>query len=105
MTIDSTNVYWGNYGSGTVMKVSLAGGTPTQLVSGVTPWDVAVDPVTQNLYFTNFSAGDVMSVPVAGGTLVTLAAGQSDPARLVVDSTNVFWTDQTTTGFVMTVSK
>ena len=44
IAVDATNVYWTNYGSGTVMKVPLAGGVATTLASGMTgPLGIVVD--------------------------------------------------------------
>lgn len=50
ITVDETNVYWTEYGSGTVKKVPKSGGTIVTLVSGLySPSDIAVEnpPETQ----------------------------------------------------------
>lgn len=60
IAVDSTSVYWTNYAGGTVMKVSIGGGTPTALASGQSlPPGIAVD--STRVYWT--SGGSVMMAP------------------------------------------
>ena len=64
-TVDSENVYWTDYGNacssspacrGSVMKLPLAGGTPTTLASGrVGPTWIAVDAT--RVYWVNYGGG------------------------------------------------
>jgi hypothetical protein len=97
IAVDATSVYWtdsgGNCdsgGCGRVMKVSLAGGAPTTLASGLPyPHDIAVDAT--NVYWTDSSA--IMKAPLNGGIPTTLASGQSDVGYIAIDATNAYWTD------------
>jgi hypothetical protein len=92
IAVDSTWVYWANYGDGRVMKVAIAGGTPVTVASGQrTPYGVAVD--STYVYWTNFGVGMVMKAPISGGTPMTLASGQGSPFQLAVDSNSVYWTN------------
>ena len=72
IAIDSTNAYWTNQGSGTVMKGSVGGGTPAPLAANQSsPHGIAVDATS--VYWTNNGDGTVMKVPIAGGTPKVIA--------------------------------
>jgi formylglycine-generating enzyme required for sulfatase activity len=97
IAVDSTSVYWANYGSGgTVTKVATGGGTVTPLASGQSyPYGIAVDATS--VYWTNsYSPNTVMKVPTGGGTLTTLASGQDVARSIAVDATSVYWTNSYT---------
>lgn len=96
---DGTNVFWTDWGKGTVMKAPLDGGAATALVTGETkPLGIAVDGT--HAYWTNCyamngpapCAGTIRKVPKAGGAPVQLASGQVNPFGIVVDGAHVFWT-------------
>ncbi len=104
MAVDSTSVYWVNYGSnngtadGTVMKAPLGGGTATQLAGGqISPRGIAVD--STGVYFASSTA--VLKVGLGGGTVTTIVPGQDWPGGLVVDSTSIYWTNSVNNGAVM----
>ncbi len=60
IAVDATSVYWTTYLGGTVMKVSLDGGTTTLLASGQnSPQDIAVDATS--VYWTTHG-GTVMKL-------------------------------------------
>jgi hypothetical protein len=85
--VDGTSAYWTNSGVGTVLKVPLAGGTPTTLASGqCTPAGIAID--STSVYWTNSSEngnnGTVMKVALDGSGMTTLASGQSYPNSIAV---------------------
>ncbi len=93
LVVDSTNLYWTDYGEGAVMKAPLAGGASTTLASGQIfqgfPGDygtLAVDAT--NVYWT--SALAVMSVPISGGSATTLYG--SGGGAIAADGMNVYWT-------------
>ena len=101
IAVDSTNVYWTNYGNGppyndgSVMTVPLGGGTPTTQASGLAaPWGITVD--STGVYCTdNKNPGYVYQFFIGGmGQGTTLASLQANPWGIAVDSTSVYWTDQ-----------
>jgi hypothetical protein len=110
LAVDTTSVYWidflwNNALGGAVLKAPLAGGTPQMIASGLNvPWDIAVDP--SGVYWTTTGTGtdsgaeqgnegSVMMLGFGNPTPTVLASGQSAD-RLVVDSANVFWTNEGT---------
>jgi hypothetical protein len=102
MAVDGTSstvssyVYFTEYtSSGTLKKVSAAGGTPTTLASGLNwPYDVAID--STYAYWTETGTigsgtGAVKKITLTGTGLTTLASGLADPYDIDVDATNVYW--------------
>jgi hypothetical protein len=82
IAIDSSRVYWTNYGSnfgssdGAVMAVPIAGGTPTTLASGINAANgIGVDGT--GVYFgglpMNATSTSLMKVPLNGGAFQILA--------------------------------
>lgn len=94
IAVDSTEVYWIEE-SGTVNQASVTGGAVTTLASSSSAYDIAIDG--SNVYFTisNYP-GALEKVPIGGGTVTVLASGLTYPGALVVDSTNLYWVDETT---------
>lgn len=91
LAIDSTNVYWLNYGdganTGSVMKVPKAGGTAVTLASNVdTPYAIAVQGST--VYFASFS-DYVKKVATSGGAVSTLSTTTGATA-LAVDANAIY---------------
>jgi hypothetical protein len=74
IAVDSTSVYWTNYGAGTamagtVMKVPLGGGSPTTLASGQTrPYGIAVD--STSVYWTMVGDSADGGYSTDGGTVM-----------------------------------
>ncbi|MGO9838105.1 MAG: hypothetical protein ACLP1X_28315 [Polyangiaceae bacterium] len=108
MAIDATSVYWTNCGDptgGYVLKVPKAGGEVVALASGDRLSGIAVG--NGSVYWvagtSDASSGAIVQIPVGGGTATTLAARPGPPAHIAVDSTSVYWTEQTG-GAVMKVA-
>lgn len=95
ITTDDTYVYWADYGSGTVKKVSKNGGTVTTLASGLySPSGVAVDG--SYVYIGEdygINAARVHKVPKAGGSVITLASGLPSVWGITIDSSYVYFAD------------
>src|SRR5205814_7527236 len=133
IAVDNTFVYWTTaripdatqlptdveLNTGAVVKMPLAGGTPTTLASRQGhPLAIAVDPT--NVYWVNggtrepgtfnrHADGSTMKVPLAGGVPVTLASGQRGHDAVAIDATSVYWAnyctrDNTRDGAVMKVT-
>jgi len=93
VVVDASNVYWTtNTSPGFVNRRSLSGGAITALASGEdSPGSLVVD--RNNAYF--IAGGYIKSVPLGGGTVTTLAFSSGHPTRLAVNSTRLFWTENT----------
>jgi hypothetical protein len=98
LAIDATNVYWGTgLAGGSVWKVPITGGAPTQLVGGqAAPHGMASDGTT--LFYGNQGTGatctgSIESIPIGGTTPAQIASGQCVPLDVAVDAKNVYWTD------------
>jgi hypothetical protein len=105
IAVDSSSVYWANAGfeetpsTGAIVRAPIGGGAVTTLAMGMdTPANIAVN--AGNVYFTTTTA--VMAIPVDGGSVTTLASGQQ-PVSMSVDSTSVYWSNQSTPGAVMRI--
>jgi hypothetical protein len=96
IAVDDKSVYWTDLGppgamspSGSIVKMPIAGGQPTVIVSGLdTPSDLAFDGTT--FYFTTAN-GAIMKAPLTGAAPVMLASAQSLPQDIKVDGTSVYW--------------
>jgi hypothetical protein len=100
IAVDSTSLYWTEFGNPVnILKVSLAGGTPTILATGQVPEGLAVDATS--VYWVDAGGqgpGSLMKVPRNGGAPQTLATGLDDPTGLAIDADNAY----VTTGFSST---
>ncbi len=96
VAVDSTSVYWSNdiEIGGAILKVPLAGGTPTTVTTSSNPREVVVDAT--NVYWVAGSNGynQVLQQPLAGGAATTLATTFVQ-TQMAVDSTNVYFTTGT----------
>ena len=73
LAVNSTSVYWTT--SGSVMAMTLDGGTLTTLASGQNyPVGLAIDPA--NAYWTNNGGDSVGTAPLSGGSFRILAGSQ-----------------------------
>ncbi len=111
LAVDGTNVYWTNIGklsagglpapgTGSVMQVAIAGGTPKTLASNQSvPLGIAVSGSTVTwAEFVLSAPGAIESAPVGGGAVTTLVANVTDPFGLAVSAGSVYWTDNVPTG-------
>jgi hypothetical protein len=97
IAVDDTNVYWASQSPGnSVMKLPLAGGTPTALATGISATNIVVAAGTVFFAGVGSSAdgsATLMSVPVDGGAtsvVFTPASGNSVSA-LTTDGQNVYY--------------
>ena len=102
LAVDGTNLYWTEDLNGTVMKVPLAGGTPTVLASGqYGAVGIAVDAT--NVYWAtdpaDFSGSPpsntpfvLAKVPIEGGSPTILVSNFDGRLSIATDGTNVYWT-------------
>jgi hypothetical protein len=102
---DGVGVYWTNTGqfyadAGSVMRVSVCGGTPTPISAGVTsPGFITVDD--RRVYWTEDTS--VMAWSKATGTISALASNQAAPAGIAVDGTSVYWSNDVADGGILRV--
>ena len=99
IAVDSTNIYWANGGSatgtGSIMKMPLAGGCPVTLAARVgNPQDIVVSGGT--VYWVNGGgcappSGSIMQVLATGGTPTAIAPSVCYPGPLVADSSGPYW--------------
>jgi hypothetical protein len=96
LALDSDYVYWSDSSQQGVLKVPIDGGSPTIIESGKdgganNPIGIAVD--STSVYWSN-NASAIMKAPLGGGTPTQIATGF---APLVVNTTNIYFTDPSTT--------
>jgi hypothetical protein len=105
IAVDSTGVYWTNYGTvnqGAVSRASLDGGSPAEIATAQRPMQIAVFDGT--VYWTEAitlaggGSGVVRSAPIDGGASVTLASWEGSTGGIAVDGRGVFWTNSAMTG-------
>jgi hypothetical protein len=91
VAIDTMNVWWGSRGPGTLFNTPRAGGTPVQILTGVTDLlGVFVD--ASNVYMASFSAGQIRKATKAGANNALLVSEPNGPVDVAVDNTNIYWT-------------
>jgi hypothetical protein len=105
IAVDATSVYWldgmASGGGGSVMKVPVAGGTPTTLASGSTDAIERFVVDATNVYWATWS-GTIMKVPLGGGTPTKLCSypGNRSTSAIAVDAANVYWSVYTGDAFM-----
>jgi hypothetical protein len=94
---DGTNLYWGTGTPNSVSKCSLANcaGTITTLVSGLQYQADRIALSATDIYITSHtSPGDIWKCSLGGcGTSPTTISSPGNAWGVVVDATNVYWTD------------
>lgn len=88
------NLYVSDTTSGTVKKVSAAGGTPATLITGLSkPAQIAVDG-KGTVYVADAGNNRIATAPAAGGAATSIGSGFSAPTGVVVDGLgNVYVAD------------
>jgi hypothetical protein len=98
IALDGANVYWSNAGTrgapDTILSAPLGGGPSTVLATTNLPFSIAVGG--GNVYWVTGPALKTLALQ-PGASPQTLAMGTS-AAAVVVDATNVYWTDSGTQG-------
>jgi hypothetical protein len=94
IAVDSTSVYWANYGGGQIRSCAKAGCNmqPSTLASNQNaPYSIAVDGT--NAYWNTFGTQSIMKCAVGGcsNTPTSLATGQASVYSVATDGTNVYW--------------
>ncbi len=96
MAIDATNLYWST--SSSVMKATLSNLTVSTLVGGVTD---AVGVAVDSTYAYVALTGDdyIIKVLLSNGSVAAQLTGfQNNPYWLAIDSSNVYFTNQASSG-------
>lgn len=92
LAVDATHVYWTSHNNGTVSKVSIHGGTPTSIATGISaPAGIAVDSTA--VYWVANTGGNIYKAPLGGGNSTILANAQGGPLSIAVDATHAYWTN------------
>jgi hypothetical protein len=96
LTLDATAVYWAEDASVVSCSKQGCGCSPRVVATASGPAGVAVG--SGGVYFTIYGYGDVASCPIAGCAAAppNLATGQVGPAGITLDTTNVYWTTNST---------
>ncbi|HEY2369313.1 MAG TPA: hypothetical protein VGH87_23105 [Polyangiaceae bacterium] len=104
--VSNGSVYYTNFasgsGDGTVSVIATTGGTPTDLVTGLTS-PAAIAVASGTVYFTldpTSGTGGVSSVPAGGGSVTSIQTSVTGAAGIAVDATNVYWTTENSGAFV-----
>jgi hypothetical protein len=88
----TSQVYWTEYGAGTVWGANADGSNPRTLVTDQNgPSGVAVD--ASHLYWTTRGGGTIVAANLDGTGATTIATGQHDPNGVGVDATHMYWTN------------
>ena len=92
---DSTFIYWVEYGSGSIKKISNTGGTVTTLVSGLySPTGICLD--NNDVYFGEnygLNSSRIKKVPKIGGAVTTIISNLYSISQLALDNTNIYFGD------------
>lgn len=110
IVVNPTNVYWVDYGTGSVTSAALLGGAPVHLIpavgdGGTSPGPIAITSDSQNVYWVDSTLGTVNQMPLQGGSIVTLASNRLTPVAIAVDAANVYWVDYGSAGSPGSVNK
>lgn len=104
LVIDPSNtyLYWVNGGSGPgkndagVMRMALAGGTPTRLIPATYPIAIAIDATY--VYWLDADPQTVNRAKLDGTEPTQLAPSGPKPAGLALSATKIYWVNRGTSG-------
>lgn len=96
LAVDGQAVYWTTrgeiHGAGSILTVSLDGGTPVTIASAVSePEGLALDQ--QYVYWSDSEEGTIRRAAKAGGQSTVLASHQRRPTALVRYGGSLYWTN------------
>lgn len=93
---DAAHLYWTDSTGGRIQRVGKQGGPVSDLVPGAelfAPLEIAVNG--SHVYFATFvDPGLVGRVPIEGGEVEILADEQAYPARIALNTSHVYWTNE-----------
>lgn len=92
IALDATSVYWTDDGGGSIVKVSLGGGSVTTLTAAADHYAIGIALGPAEVYWTNAFA--VLGMPLDGDAVTTLAPQQNSAMGIAVDATSVYWANQ-----------
>jgi hypothetical protein len=93
---DATHLYWARPIDGMLVRMPLAGGTPTPIVVGGRPGTFVVDP--SGVYFGDDAARTISRVSHAGGTPTVLVTDQRAQCQMAVFGTDLYMSVVPATG-------
>src|SRR5262249_173078 len=98
-------LYWTNdVNNGSVMQLPLSGGPPAPLATGTKTNGLAIAATAVD--FTERTPNVLVPcVPIGGGSVTPILLDESWPWAVAVDSTNLYWLDNTANGGVYSVPK
>jgi hypothetical protein len=103
LVLDSSSVYWDSAVSGTVRRTPVGGGPVTTVATPAISQAGPGGPIhlasNGNLYWVTGGSA-LLSVPSAGGAVNVVAPGLPNPADLVIDASNAYYSD-TSAGNIM----
>lgn len=102
VAIDASYIYFVASGAGAgVYRVPIAAGGSVENIASLPDaslTDIVV--LSGTIYFCDAAAGKVYAMPASGGAVTTIASGQSQPTRLAVSATTLYWTNHVSGGAV-----
>jgi hypothetical protein len=93
MRLVGSELYYLQLGSG-LMRISIAGGSPTTVAPGVGSWELAIDG--DDVFVTNQASDAIVKVSLSGAVPPVTVAECLDPWGIAVDVTHVYYANERT---------